>query len=72
MELVRRRTLPQGLLGQAIDYALRRWEALTRFVNDGMLQIDNNLIYAARNITGSYAASRIMPRGGLESRCFHK
>ena len=34
---------PQGLLGQAIDYALKRWEAL-RFVDDGMLQIDNNLV----------------------------
>jgi transposase len=44
MELVRRRTLPQGLLGQAIDYALKRWEALTRFVEDGVLEIDNNLI----------------------------
>jgi transposase len=44
MELVRGRTLPQGLLGQAIDYALKRWEALTRFVDDGVLEIDNNLI----------------------------
>jgi hypothetical protein len=44
MELVRRRTLPQGLLGQAIEYALKRWEALTRFVEDGRLEIDNNLI----------------------------
>jgi hypothetical protein len=44
MELIRRRTLPQGLLGQAIDYALKRWEALTRFVDDGVLEIDNNLI----------------------------
>ena len=44
MELVRRRTLPQGLLGQAIDYALKRWEALTRFVDDGVLEIDSNLI----------------------------
>ena len=44
MEVVRRRTLPQGLLGQAIDYALHRWEALTRFVEDGVLEIDNNLI----------------------------
>jgi len=44
MELVRRRTLPQGLLGKAIDYALKRWEALTRFVNDGVLEIDSNLI----------------------------
>ena len=44
MALVRRRTLPQGLLGQAIDYALKRWEALTRFVDDGVLEIDSNLI----------------------------
>jgi hypothetical protein len=44
MELVRRRTLPQGLLGRAIDYALNRWEALSRFVDDGVLEIDSNLI----------------------------
>lgn len=44
MELVRRKTLPQGLLGQAIDYALKRWDALNRFVEDGSLEIDNNLI----------------------------
>jgi len=44
MELIRRRTLPQGLLGQAIDYALKRWDALTRFIADGALEIDNNLI----------------------------
>jgi transposase len=44
MELVRRKTLPQGLLGQAIDYALKRWDALTRFIADVTLEIDNNLI----------------------------
>ena len=44
MKLVRARTLPQGLLGQAIDYALIRWESLTRYVEDGALEIDNNLI----------------------------
>ena len=44
MELIRRKTLPQGLLGQAIDYSLKRWEALTRFIDDGVLEIDNNLI----------------------------
>jgi hypothetical protein len=48
MELVRRRTLPQGLLGQAIDYTLKRWQALTRFVDDGLLEIDNNLENAIR------------------------
>jgi hypothetical protein len=44
MELMRGKSLPQGLLGQAIDYTLKRWEALTRFVDDGSLEIDNNLI----------------------------
>ena len=44
MELIRRKTLLQGLLGQAIDYALKRWSALTQFVEDGILEIDNNLI----------------------------
>src|ERR1017187_677170 len=44
MELVRGRTLPKGLLCQAIDYALKRSEALTRFIADGTLEIDNNLI----------------------------
>jgi transposase len=44
MELVRRQTLPQELLGQAIDYTLKRWEALNRFVDNSVLEIDNNLI----------------------------
>src|ERR1017187_9402352 len=29
---------------KAIDYVLKRWEALTQFVDDGLLEIDNNLI----------------------------
>jgi transposase len=43
MEVVRRRVLPKSLLGQAIDYALNRWETLVRYVDDGRLEIDNNL-----------------------------
>ncbi len=34
----------KGLPSQAIDYALKRWSALTQFVEDGTLEIDNNLI----------------------------
>lgn len=30
-------------LAEAIRYALPRWSALTRYVNDGLLEIDNNL-----------------------------
>lgn len=44
MELIRRKTLPEGLLGKAIDYMLVRWESFTRFLTDGRLEIDNNLI----------------------------
>lgn len=43
MEVVRRRVLPKSLLGQAIDYTLSRWGSLTRYVDDGHLEIDNNL-----------------------------
>ncbi len=43
LEIIRRRVLPKSLLGQAIDYALSRWEALTRYLDDGRLEIDNNL-----------------------------
>jgi len=32
------------MIFQAIDYMLKRWEALNRFVEDGTLEIDNNLI----------------------------
>jgi hypothetical protein len=38
MELVRRKILPQGLPGQAIDYALKRWTALSQFITDGTLE----------------------------------
>lgn len=30
-------------LGKALQYALGRWEALTRYTHDGRLAIDNNL-----------------------------
>jgi transposase len=39
-----RRHLPQSLLGQAIDYALGQWQTLTVFLENGRLEIDNNLV----------------------------
>lgn len=33
---------PRGELAKAIHYTLNRWKALTRYVADGMLAIDNN------------------------------
>jgi len=35
--------LPQSPLGKAIGYALKQWDALVRYVDDGRLAIDNNL-----------------------------
>lgn len=40
----KRRFLPQSLIGKAIDYALSQWPALLVFLDDGRLEIDNNLI----------------------------
>jgi transposase len=38
---------PKGPLGQAISYALKQWEALSRFVSDERLPLDNNRSEAA-------------------------
>ena len=35
--------LPKSPLGKAIKYALAEWEALNRYLEDGHLEIDNNL-----------------------------
>jgi transposase len=39
----RRRLSGKSTLGKALQYALSRWEALTRYLEDGRLSIDNNL-----------------------------
>jgi len=37
------KVLPKSPIGQAIAYALRHWPALTRYLDDGFLAIDNNV-----------------------------
>ncbi|RKI51157.1 IS66 family transposase [Corallococcus sp. AB004] len=39
--------LPKGPLGQALSYARKQWDALTRFVSDERLPLDNNRSEAA-------------------------
>ena len=39
-----RRFLPRSLMGTAIDYALSQWPTLLVYLDDGRLEIDNNLI----------------------------
>lgn len=36
------KVLPKSPIGEAITYALNNWAALTRYLDDGMLAIDNN------------------------------
>nr|WP_253187671.1 IS66 family transposase [Roseomonas sp. TAS13] len=43
MEAERRRLSGKSALGKALQYALGRWDALTRYLDDGRLAIDNNL-----------------------------
>ena len=42
MELHRRQITDGTATARALDYSLKRWAALTRFVDDGQLPIDNN------------------------------
>jgi transposase len=41
---LRERYLPQSGMGQAFAYILEQWPSLLRFVEDGRLEIDNNLV----------------------------
>ena len=38
------RYLPQSPLGQAIDYTLGQWPTLEIYLNDGRVELDNNLV----------------------------
>jgi len=43
--LLHRQKVPEGsATAKALDYSLKRWQALTRFLQDGKLPIDNNWI----------------------------
>jgi transposase len=41
---VSRRYLPKSNMGQAIDYALNQWETLQVYLENGRVEIDNNLV----------------------------
>ena len=43
LEDLSNKTPPQGLLGKAVWYALKQWERLERYIEDGRLRPDNNL-----------------------------
>ncbi len=53
-----RARVPEGsATAEAIDYSLRRWAALTRFLHDGRLPLDNNWLFAASLRAGQRAAA---------------
>ena len=43
LQAEQRVVLPKSLIGQAVAYALRHWQALTRYLEHGFLAIDNNI-----------------------------
>jgi hypothetical protein len=71
---IRDEVLPKSAAGQAVNYALKNWPALTRYSEDGGLAIDNN--HTERSLRGiavgrNYVYSRIMcsrPDSGWRAR----
>lgn len=49
-EKIREEVLPKSEAGQAVSYALKNWAALTRYLEDGGLSIDNN--HTERSLRG--------------------
>jgi hypothetical protein len=47
---IRDQVLPKSPAGQAVNYALKNWPALTRYSEDGHLSIDNN--HTERSLRG--------------------
>ncbi|MEX2400893.1 MAG: IS66 family transposase [Rhodothermales bacterium] len=63
--------LPKSPWGQAVHYSLARWDKLTRYTDDGQIEIDNNLVEnAIRPIAlgRRYARYPIMWSGGYRAR----
>jgi hypothetical protein len=48
---LRQQMVPGSTLAKACDYTLNQWSRLEVFLQDGRLEADNNLVYAARGIT---------------------
>ena len=42
LDVIQPHVLPKSQMGKAIGYAMRQWEALNRFLDDGRLKLDNN------------------------------
>jgi hypothetical protein len=58
-QIEQKKVEPNSGLGEAIQYMLKRWQTLTRFLSVPGAPLDNNIAYAARGI------SNVMPTAGL-------
>jgi hypothetical protein len=54
---IRQELLPKSEAGQAVTYILKNWAALTRYLHDGDLSIDNN--YTERSLRGIATGSSL-------------
>src|SRR3546814_828635 len=60
-----RRLSPKSAMAKALAYGRKRWDALTRYIDDGIAEIDNNIAERAIRaiaIGRNYAKRRIMRR----------
>ncbi len=57
MLLQRQRITDGSATAKALDYSLKRWGALTQFLDDGQLPIDNNWLFAGSLRAGQRAAA---------------
>ncbi|MGF6836620.1 hypothetical protein QF001_000487 [Paraburkholderia youngii] len=46
-------------IAKALDYSLKRWDALTRYLDDGHVPIDNNWVHAASGMNPVMPTSRL-------------
>lgn len=64
---------PKGHPPEAINYALSRWEGLTRFLDDGHIEFDNNTVERSirRIVRGLRRRSRALGHNRLAHRDLH-
>ena len=68
LEARNRQVSPKAKLGEAIRYALTRWDGLSRFLDDGRVDLDNNAVERSIRplaLNRNYAKRRIMRRWAL-------
>ena len=53
------RVPPRGGLAEAIRYALSRWSALCRFLDDGRIELDTNTVERANHFTRRFVMFRL-------------